>query len=127
MSPVIVARDVACEFSNGRELFRSLSFSLNAVRSALVGPNGVGKTCLARLLAGEIEPTCGVIQRQSAVTLFAQRQPPEPIAVADYLAAVDQWSLTRDRLLTNIDQQALCTTVARRCSNFSARMSAGCC
>jgi ATPase subunit of ABC transporter with duplicated ATPase domains len=107
-----MARDVAYEFSNGRELFRGLSFSLNAVHSAFVGPNGVGKTCLARLLAGEIEPTRGVIQRQSVVTLFAQRQSPEPIAVADYLAAVDRWSLTRDRLLTNIDRQALCTTLS---------------
>lgn len=112
MSPVIVARDVAYEFSNGRELFTHLSFSLSATRSALVGPNGVGKTCLARLLAGELEPTNGVIQRHGAVSLFAQREPPEPIAVADYLASVDQWSLTRDRLLTNIDQQAFCTTLS---------------
>ncbi|WP_116807366.1 ATP-binding cassette domain-containing protein [Steroidobacter cummioxidans] len=112
MSPVIVARDVAYEFSNGRELFKQLSFSLNATRCALVGPNGVGKTCLARLLAGELEPTRGVIQRHGSVSLFAQRQPAEPIAVADYLAAVDEWSLTRDQLLTNIDQQALCTTLS---------------
>ncbi|MFC4315002.1 ATP-binding cassette domain-containing protein [Steroidobacter flavus] len=112
MSPVIVARDVAYEFSNGRELFKDLSFSLSALRSGLVGPNGVGKTCLARLLAGELEPSRGVIQRHGPVTLFAQRQPPEPIAVADYLASVEQWSLTRDRLLANIDQQALCTTLS---------------
>lgn len=112
MSPVIVARDVAYEFSNGRELFKHLSFSLNAMRSGLVGSNGVGKTCLARLIAGEIEPTRGSIQRQGTVSLFAQREPPEPIAVVDYLASVDQWSLTRDRLLTNIDQQAACTTLS---------------
>jgi ATPase subunit of ABC transporter with duplicated ATPase domains len=112
MSPVIVARDVAFEFSNGRELFKGLSVSLTAQRSALVGPNGVGKTCLARLLAGELEPSSGAIQRQSTVTLFAQRQPPEPIAVADYLASVEHWSLTRDRLLANIDRQALCTTLS---------------
>jgi len=112
MSPIIVARDVAYEFPNGRELFKQLSFSLNATRSALVGPNGVGKTCLARLLAGELEPTGGVIQRHGSVSLFPQREPAQPIAVADYLASADQWSLTRDRLLTNIDQQALCTTLS---------------
>nr|WP_298719460.1 ATP-binding cassette domain-containing protein [uncultured Steroidobacter sp.] len=112
MSSIIVARDVAYEFPNGRELFKQLSFSLNATRSALVGPNGVGKTCLARLLAGELEPTSGVIQRHGSVSLFPQREPAQPIAVADYLASADQWSLTRDRLLTNIDQQALCTTLS---------------
>jgi ATPase subunit of ABC transporter with duplicated ATPase domains len=112
MSPVIVARDVAYEFSNGRELFKHLSLSLNATRSALVGPNGVGKTCLARLLAGEIEPTSGVIQLHGTVSLFAQRQAPERIAVADYLASIEDWSLTRDRLLANIDQQALCPSLS---------------
>jgi ATPase subunit of ABC transporter with duplicated ATPase domains len=112
MSPVIVARDVAYEFSNGRELFKHLSFSLNVLRSGLVGPNGVGKTCLGRLIAGELEPTRGCIQRRGAISLFAQRELPEPIAVADYLASLDQWSLTRDRLLANIDQQMLCTTLS---------------
>jgi ATPase subunit of ABC transporter with duplicated ATPase domains len=112
MSPVIVARDVAYEFSNGRELFKALSFSLNASRAGLVGPNGVGKTCLARLIAGELEPSRGVLQRQGPVTLFAQREPAEPITVADYLASIEQWSLTRDRLLANIDQHALCTTLS---------------
>lgn len=112
MSPVIVARDVAYEFSNGRELFKDLGFSLNAIRAGLVGPNGVGKTSLARLLAGELEPSRGVIQRQGALTLFAQRELAAAVTVADYLASVDQWSLTRDRLLANIDQQALCTTLS---------------
>lgn len=65
MTSIIVARDVAYEFANGRELFKQLSFSLGATRSALVGPNGVGKTCLARLLVGELEPTQGVIARRA--------------------------------------------------------------
>ena len=112
MSPVIVARDVAYELPNGRELFKQLNFSLTATRSALVGANGSGKTCLARLLAGDLEPTGGTIQRHGALSLFAQREPAAPIPVSDYLASVDQWSLTRDRLLANIDQHALCTTLS---------------
>lgn len=37
MSPIVVVRDIAYEFSDGRELFKHLSFSLGAARSALVG------------------------------------------------------------------------------------------
>jgi hypothetical protein len=37
MSSIVIARGVAYEFSNGRELFKNLSFSLDAKLSALVG------------------------------------------------------------------------------------------
>ena len=112
MSPIVVVRDVAYELANGRELFQNLNFSLNAVRSALVGPNGVGKTTLARLIAGEVEPTHGSIQRQGPVKIFAQRQQPQPITVAEFLADYHEWSLTRERLLANIDDQTLCTQLS---------------
>ncbi|HEY0685411.1 MAG TPA: ATP-binding cassette domain-containing protein [Steroidobacter sp.] len=112
MSPIVVVRDVAYELANGRELFKNLSFPLSAVRSALVGPNGVGKTTLARLIAGELEPTHGSIQRHGPVKVFAQRQQPQAITVAEFLADRHEWSLTRERLLANIDRQALCTQLS---------------
>jgi ATPase subunit of ABC transporter with duplicated ATPase domains len=80
MSSIVVARGVAYEFPNGRELFRNLNLSLDRRLAALVGPNGVGKTCLARLIAGDLEPTGGVIRRSGSVKLFPQRQEPESIS-----------------------------------------------
>lgn len=109
MSPVVVVRDLAYELANGRELFKNLNFSLTPTRAALVGPNGIGKTTLARLIAGEIEPTSGSVQRDGPITRFQQRLQPEPITVAEFLANHHQWSLTRERLLENIDLDALCT------------------
>jgi ATPase subunit of ABC transporter with duplicated ATPase domains len=109
MSPVVVLRDVAYELANGRELFQNVSFSLAATRSALVGPNGIGKTTLARLIAGELESTSGSIQRHGPIKLFPQRLEPEAITVAEFLANHHQWSLTRERLLANIDLDTPCT------------------
>src|SRR4030066_1007935 len=41
-------------------LFENISFSLNpGMRTALVGPNGCGKTTLMRILMGIEEPTSG--------------------------------------------------------------------
>jgi ATPase subunit of ABC transporter with duplicated ATPase domains len=89
MSAIIVARGISYVFANGRELFTDLSFSVASKLSALVGPNGVGKTHLARLLAGELEPSTGGVTRNVSVRLFSQRQEPPPMTVADFLAGDD--------------------------------------
>jgi ATPase subunit of ABC transporter with duplicated ATPase domains len=80
MSSIVVARDLSVGFSNGSELFQNLNLSLDVGRTALVGPNGVGKTCLAKLLVGEFEPTNGVVRRHGSVKLVRQREEPRPIS-----------------------------------------------
>lgn len=89
MVSVVNVRGVSYEFTNGRQLFSNLNFALDDGLSALVGPNGVGKTCLARLLAGELEPTAGVIQRNSPIKLFPQRQEPDPITLRRGIAVFE--------------------------------------
>ena len=112
MPAIVSARGVGYEFPNGRGLFSNLNFSLEARLSALVGPNGVGKTCLARILAGDLEPTAGSVRRQGSVTLFPQRQAPEPVTVAEFLSAAYEWSLLREVLLQSVDMEAACTTLS---------------
>lgn len=112
MPSIVTVSGVSFHLPNGRELFKDLSFSLDDHLSALVGPNGVGKTCLARLLVGDLVPTSGVIRRQRDITLFPQRQVPESITVADYLSLAYVWSELGERLLQGIDPTALCTTLS---------------
>lgn len=112
MSSIVIARDVSYEFPNGRELFRNLNFSLDAQLSALVGPNGIGKTYLARLIVGDLEPTEGVVDRVGSVTLFPQRQEPGRVTVSEFLSVEYEWSLSGERLLGSIDRQAICTTLS---------------
>ena len=45
-------------------IYRDLDFGIDLdTRVALVGPNGAGKSTLLKLLAGDIEPTDGMIRR----------------------------------------------------------------
>jgi ATPase subunit of ABC transporter with duplicated ATPase domains len=109
---VVVVNHVSFETPNGRVLFRNLNFALDRKRSALVGPNGVGKTCLAKLLAGELSPSEGTIHRNGSLGFFPQRQLPETIAVDQYLAFDYSWSLLGEKLLEGIPRQELCSNLS---------------
>ena len=56
----------------GRPLFSSLNASFGAQRIGLVGRNGVGKSVLARILAGELAPTSGSVSRSGTVHYLPQ-------------------------------------------------------
>ncbi len=46
------------------DIFSGISLSIpKGARIAIVGPNGIGKTTLLRILVGLEEPTRGVVQR----------------------------------------------------------------
>ena len=114
MSAVITANDLSFELSNGRILFSNLNFSLNHNITALVGPNGVGKTCLAEILSGEREPTTGAIRKKTSVGRFRQSEAPDPITVEKYLARKG-WKARPgggEILLSGINSQALCTNLS---------------
>jgi ATP-binding cassette subfamily F protein uup len=54
----------------GRTLFRDLSFTLGpGMRLGLLGLNGTGKTTLLRILAGEIAPDSGTVERAPALRM----------------------------------------------------------
>src|SRR5512139_2052242 len=62
---------VALSKSFGAEdIFRDVSFSVaKGARLALVGPNGIGKTTLLRILVGLEEPSTGKVTRAKSLRI----------------------------------------------------------
>ncbi len=73
---------------DGAPLFHDLDLAFGPERTGLVGRNGVGKSTLLRLIAGELIPTAGRVQTSGALALMPQEPPERPGAtVADLFAA----------------------------------------
>jgi len=68
----ISADRLACSLADGRTLFQDFTAGFGRERTGLVGPNGVGKSTLARILAGELEPTAGTVVRRCTVGYLPQ-------------------------------------------------------
>jgi len=80
-----VGHDVA-----GKSLFHDLSFSMKRKKYGMVGANGIGKTSLAKILAGELTPSHGYVERSVEVQCLAQIQsPPAGHSVGEYI--MDIW------------------------------------
>ncbi len=71
---LLTAHGLGLTLPHGRVLFTDLSFGLSRGRTALVGANGVGKSTLARILAGEVAPTQGHVVRSGRVSYLPQRR-----------------------------------------------------
>ncbi|MET0323426.1 MAG: ABC-F family ATP-binding cassette domain-containing protein [Duganella sp.] len=78
-STTLIALDgAAYGLPDGRLLFSNLHEQFDGRPTGLVGRNGVGKTVLARVLAGQLAPTLGRSVRHGAVYYLAQQVAPAP-------------------------------------------------
>jgi ATPase subunit of ABC transporter with duplicated ATPase domains len=92
----IVADRLRHHHPDGSPLFGPLSFALGTARYALVGPNGIGKTTLLRILAGELAATSGAVRVDGAVAYLAQRDPtPDDEPAGALFAACDRGEVAR--------------------------------
>lgn len=73
--PYLLLDNVGYTLPDGRILFSDLSLSLDSARTGLVGRNGVGKSMLARIMAGELIPSHGRCQRLGSVRYLPQHIP----------------------------------------------------
>lgn len=73
--PLLQAEDAAVGYRPGEPVLTDLNLRFDPDdRIALIGPNGNGKTTLARLLAGRLQPSAGSLRRSPnmSVGFFAQ-------------------------------------------------------
>lgn len=73
---------------NGETLFSGLTENFDQRHTGLVGRNGSGKTVLARILSGQLQPTHGRCVRAGAVHYLAQQVRPRADATVADLAGV---------------------------------------
>lgn len=69
----LALESVSLVLPDGRPLFSGLTEQFDARPTGLVGRNGVGKSMLARIMAGELAPTSGRCVRQGTVHHLAQQ------------------------------------------------------
>ena len=95
MSSAFITLDaLAARTPDGRPLFENLSLAFGRERTGLVGRNGVGKTTLLRLLAGEAESAAGTVARKGSVGVLRQTLAPSPgMTVAELLGVADGLAL----------------------------------
>src|SRR4030095_4328922 len=72
MPAFLILDSISLATPDGRPLFDGLTLGLGRERTGLVGRNGCGKSTLLRLIAGEIEPAGGSLQRIGSIGMLAQ-------------------------------------------------------
>lgn len=94
---ILLAENLGYELSSTRTLFKGVHLSIaENDRIALVGSNGVGKSTLLKILAGQLSPTTGFITPQSTIYYLPQistiKQEIKADTVLDFLSSVsEEW------------------------------------
>jgi ATPase subunit of ABC transporter with duplicated ATPase domains len=96
MTAFLTLDSISLATPDGRPLFDGLTLALGRERTGVVGRNGCGKSTLLRLIAGEIEPANGSVQRAGSIGVLAQLLD-DSLTVAEALGVAS--SLTRLRRL----------------------------
>ena len=78
MSAAITLSKLSWATPDGRSLLSNLDLSFGPERTGLVGRNGVGKTTLLRLIAGELAPRAGSIAVTGRIAALRQNVSADP-------------------------------------------------
>src|SRR5438874_6766896 len=110
--------DLSRGFDEG-PLFQHVGFELHAgERVGLVGPNGVGKTTLMRLLAGQDRPDDGSVRLHAGARVALLRQQPEfapgRTLFAEAKSALDELLAAHDDMIHTAEALARATDEAER-------------
>ncbi len=92
------------------DVLRNVSFNVEAEeRIAIIGPNGVGKTTLMRLLAGDLQPTTGTIEWVESAQVGYMPQDPQ----AEFAEKVDLFTWMSEWRSKSDDDQIVRATLGR--------------
>lgn len=74
--PVIMVQNVSFRYNDETPwIYKNLEFGIDLdTRLALVGPNGAGKSTLLKLLYGDLQPTTGMIRKNSHLRIARYHQ-----------------------------------------------------
>lgn len=79
---------------DGASLFTDLNLHFGAERTGIVGRNGIGKTTLLRLVAGDLQPTSGRVSVDGSVAMLRQQAMAHPDeSIADLFGVRDALDL----------------------------------
>ncbi|XP_073133141.1 ABC transporter F family member 3 [Henckelia pumila] len=68
--PIISFSDASFGYPGGPILFKNLNFGIDLdSRIAMVGPNGIGKSTILKLISGELQPSSGTVFRSAKVRI----------------------------------------------------------
>ena len=102
--------DIQYFLSDGTQLLGGVSFKVTeGSKTALIGPNGTGKTTLFKIIAGDLKPDEGSINRSGSLGIMRQ-----------FVGQVRDESSVRDLLLSTASSQV--AQVAARVSELEAKM-----
>ena len=73
MSAFLILDLISLATPDGRTLFDGLTLAIGAERTGIVGRNGCGKSTLLQLIAGDVEPAGGSVQRAGSIGMLTQR------------------------------------------------------
>lgn len=94
MSSSVVLSDLSWSTPEGQPLLSHVELSFGPERTGLVGRNGVGKTTLLKLIAGEAAPLAGTVAVSGSLGVLRQAVQPGPgETIADLFGAADGLAL----------------------------------
>jgi ATPase subunit of ABC transporter with duplicated ATPase domains len=88
MAASLILDSVSLATPDGRTLFDGLTLAVGRERTGLVGRNGSGKSTLLRVIAGEIEPSGGSLQRIGLIGMLSQVAD-EQLTIGEALGVAD--------------------------------------
>jgi len=103
--------DLTWSTPTGHTLFSHLHLAFGPERAGLVGRNGVGKTTLLRLIAGELRPLAGRVSVHGRVGFLRQTVQPRPQeSIADLFGVAREWKRLQRAQAGEADLEELAET-----------------